>query len=218
VTTFGFTDHGFLGQPEDTTGLTYLNNRYYDPTLGVFTTVDPLVAATGTPYIYGDANPTTLTDPSGLGTGPACLWVVGVDAGCTDVTPLGDNSASAFDPRVSASTGLVDAAYAIETGSSDGGESYWDAAGSVGDVQRSALWGELIAIGYRYFQALQFHYWMHRLVQFHMLKTHLVPGSTMELAVPGGGRVDLAAPMFGTGWWIAELKPSGAGSSGKTLD
>ena len=33
--------------------LAYLNNRYYDPGVGVFTSVDPLVGKTGTPYLYG---------------------------------------------------------------------------------------------------------------------------------------------------------------------
>jgi len=61
------TDHRFLNQPKDTTsGLTYLNNRYYDPTIAAFISVDPLVAKTGTPYLYGSGNPTTLSDPSGL--------------------------------------------------------------------------------------------------------------------------------------------------------
>ena len=44
----------------------FLNNRYYDPTVGVFTSVDPLVGKTGTPYLYGAGNPSTLTDPTGL--------------------------------------------------------------------------------------------------------------------------------------------------------
>lgn len=46
--------------------LVFLNNRYHDPTLGTFISVDPLVAATGEPYIYASGNPTTLSDPSGL--------------------------------------------------------------------------------------------------------------------------------------------------------
>jgi hypothetical protein len=192
-----------------------IRNRYYDPTLTTFTSVDPLVAATGTPYLYANANPTTYTDPTGLATGAACSWVVGADAGCTDVETQGDGSGSMFDPRVSVGAGLVDAAYSIETGSAAGDESYWDAARAVGDVQSASLWGDLIGVGYRYYQALQFHYWMHRLVQTHMLRTHLVGGSRMELPA-GGGRVDLAAPMFGAGWWIAELKPSGRGSDPET--
>jgi len=44
----------------------FLNNRYHDPTLGHFISVDPLVGKTGQPYLYGDGNPSTLSDPSGL--------------------------------------------------------------------------------------------------------------------------------------------------------
>lgn len=46
--------------------LDFLNNRHYDPTTGVFLSVDPLVAETGFPYVYGDANPVTKSDPGGL--------------------------------------------------------------------------------------------------------------------------------------------------------
>jgi RHS repeat-associated protein len=61
---------GYLGQAEDVgSGLTYLNNRYYDPTVGVFLSVDPLVNKTGDPYLYAAGNPTTLSDPSGLDPG-----------------------------------------------------------------------------------------------------------------------------------------------------
>jgi RHS repeat-associated protein len=60
------TTTGFLNQHEDQTTLTYLNNRYYDPTVGVFLSVDPLVTSTGDPYLYGHGNPVTLSDPSGL--------------------------------------------------------------------------------------------------------------------------------------------------------
>ena len=60
------TTRGYLNQPEDPTGLTYLNNRYHDPTLAAFVSVDPLVGKTGTPYLYGNGTPVTLSDPSGL--------------------------------------------------------------------------------------------------------------------------------------------------------
>lgn len=61
------TDRGFLGQETDTAaGLSYLNNRYYDPAVGMFLSVDPLVAETGEAYVYGSGNPVTLSDPSGL--------------------------------------------------------------------------------------------------------------------------------------------------------
>jgi RHS repeat-associated protein len=61
------TERGYIGQYEDAaTGLSYLNNRYMDPQLGVFLSVDPLVAKTGEPYLYASGNPATLSDPSGL--------------------------------------------------------------------------------------------------------------------------------------------------------
>ena len=47
-------------------GVVFLNNRYHDPTLGSFVSVDPLVTQTSEPYIYGSANPITNSDPSGL--------------------------------------------------------------------------------------------------------------------------------------------------------
>ena len=50
----------------------FLNNRYHDPTLGTFISVDPLVASTGEPYIYASGNPTTHSDPTGL-----CTYVSG---------------------------------------------------------------------------------------------------------------------------------------------
>jgi RHS repeat-associated protein len=60
------TDHGYLGQIEDTTGLTYLNNRYLDPTLGRFVSVDPLINITRDAYGYARNNPISYSDPSGL--------------------------------------------------------------------------------------------------------------------------------------------------------
>jgi RHS repeat-associated protein len=73
TTTITATDRGYIGQYEDaTTGLNYLNNRYHDPTTGVFLSVDPLVAITDEPYLYGSGNPTTLSDPTGLEAG--CGW------------------------------------------------------------------------------------------------------------------------------------------------
>ena len=44
----------------------FLNNRYYDPTLARFISVDPLVAMTGEAYSYGGNNPVANSDPSGL--------------------------------------------------------------------------------------------------------------------------------------------------------
>ncbi len=48
TTTITATTRGYIGQHKDTTtGLNYLNNRYQDPQLGVFISVDPLVAVRG---------------------------------------------------------------------------------------------------------------------------------------------------------------------------
>jgi RHS repeat-associated protein len=61
---------GFVGGVEDVTGLTHLGAREYDPTLGRFISVDPIMDFTSPqqwhPYSYSNNNPTTFSDPSGL--------------------------------------------------------------------------------------------------------------------------------------------------------
>lgn len=47
-------------------GLTYLRNRYYDPTTAGFLTVDPLIAVTRNAYGYATNSPESVTDPTGL--------------------------------------------------------------------------------------------------------------------------------------------------------
>ena len=61
---------GFAGEQQDPTGLQHLRARQYNPTLGRFTTVDPIQpGAPGTTgynlYAYAGNNPTTWIDPSG---------------------------------------------------------------------------------------------------------------------------------------------------------
>jgi RHS repeat-associated protein len=59
------TDYGFTGQRADSaTGLDYYGARYYDPTLGQFTSADTVLDGLNR-YAYVSGNPTTLTDPSG---------------------------------------------------------------------------------------------------------------------------------------------------------
>jgi RHS repeat-associated protein len=62
--------HGFVGGYQDTTGLTRLGARDYDPATGRFTQADAQLD-TGTPqfwngYAYANNAPATLSDPSGL--------------------------------------------------------------------------------------------------------------------------------------------------------
>jgi RHS repeat-associated protein len=60
-------ERAFLNQVKDTgQSLTYLNQRSVDTQTATFTTVDPLVVSTRDPYIYANANPVGLSDPSGL--------------------------------------------------------------------------------------------------------------------------------------------------------
>jgi RHS repeat-associated protein len=60
----------YTGQYLDTeTGLYQLRARYYDPTTGQFTTIDPLLADTNEPYTYATNDPINNIDPLGL-----CAW------------------------------------------------------------------------------------------------------------------------------------------------
>ena len=56
---------GFTGKERDSSGLTYFGARYYDPSLGVFTTVDPIKDGVNW-YQYAAGNPMKFVDPSGL--------------------------------------------------------------------------------------------------------------------------------------------------------
>ncbi|MBL0888822.1 polymorphic toxin-type HINT domain-containing protein [Myceligenerans indicum] len=61
---------GFLSEFRDGTGLTLLGARYYDPQLGRFITLDPVLDLTDPQqwhgYAYSHSNPTTYSDPAGL--------------------------------------------------------------------------------------------------------------------------------------------------------
>jgi RHS repeat-associated protein len=67
------TPFGYAGGYTDATGLIYLDNRYYDPATGQFTSLDPEVDQTLQPFDYAGDNPVSATDPTGLGhTPPPC--------------------------------------------------------------------------------------------------------------------------------------------------
>src|SRR5690606_28525498 len=62
---------GYTGHLEDTrTGLSYMQQRYYDPALGRFLSVDPVTVDANTGanynrYWYANNNPYTFMDPDG---------------------------------------------------------------------------------------------------------------------------------------------------------
>ncbi|MGH7857283.1 MAG: RHS repeat domain-containing protein, partial [Candidatus Binatia bacterium] len=64
---FGFTGY----QRDETTGLYYARNRFYDPELGRFISPDPLEYVDGpNVYAYAKNNPIAFTDPLGLAADP----------------------------------------------------------------------------------------------------------------------------------------------------
>ncbi|MET7276172.1 RHS repeat-associated core domain-containing protein [Streptomyces flaveolus] len=78
-------DKGFLGKTRDTTtGLTHIGAREYDPGIGQFINVDPLLEVdreqTLNGYSYGAQNPLLFSDPTGLGL--ACGGAGGASEGC----------------------------------------------------------------------------------------------------------------------------------------
>lgn len=65
-------------QVAEKTKLTNLGARTYDPTLGKFLSVDPVIDPSllqqDTGYAYAGNNPTTYTDPTGLRLNEGCGW------------------------------------------------------------------------------------------------------------------------------------------------
>ncbi|GAA2163171.1 RHS repeat-associated core domain-containing protein [Glycomyces lechevalierae] len=66
-------ERGFLGAPEDPSGLTHLGAREYDPLLGRFISADPVLNPTDSQqmggYSYANHSPVSFSDPSGLAPG-----------------------------------------------------------------------------------------------------------------------------------------------------
>jgi RHS repeat-associated protein len=80
-------DKGFLGKPADeTTGLTHIGAREYDPGIGRFLSADPVLAPDDheslNGYAYANNTPVTLSDPTGLVPGPL-YGNAGCGKGCT---------------------------------------------------------------------------------------------------------------------------------------
>ncbi|MFE2159919.1 RHS repeat-associated core domain-containing protein [Streptomyces lydicus] len=91
-------DKGFLGAPADPdTGLTHIGAREYDPSIGAFLSVDPLLetdkSQTLNGYSYSSNNPATNSDPTGLGNAD-CM--TGVMEHCNNGVP---GSGSVYHPE-----------------------------------------------------------------------------------------------------------------------
>jgi RHS repeat-associated protein len=93
---------GFTGHVSDPgTGLTYMQQRYYDPQIGRFLSVDPVTADGGdmrhfNRYAYAYNNPYSFSDPDGRC--PSCLVGVLVEVGFQAYTgELGSAFSQAFD-------------------------------------------------------------------------------------------------------------------------
>jgi len=91
------------GQMTDTTsGLIYLRARYYNPASGQFTTADPAVSLTQTPYAYADDNPLNRDDPTGQFLGLSALGAaIGGIAGIvtSDASYVADSGIHLGDPQ-----------------------------------------------------------------------------------------------------------------------
>ncbi|MFB6398163.1 polymorphic toxin-type HINT domain-containing protein [Polymorphospora lycopeni] len=63
-------DKGFVGGTKDDTGLTHIGARHYDPAIGRFISVDPIIDHADPQqwhgYAYSNNNPATYSDPTGL--------------------------------------------------------------------------------------------------------------------------------------------------------
>ncbi|WP_079159911.1 RHS repeat-associated core domain-containing protein [Streptomyces pactum] len=99
-------DRGFLGKTRDTTtGLTHIGAREYDPTLGQFISVDPLLESekpqTLNGYSYAANNPTTFSDPTGT-------RLADCDGGWNECGPGGNG-------------GISDSGPVVDSGNSDSG-------------------------------------------------------------------------------------------------
>ena len=143
------TDRGFTGHEMlDAVGLIHMNGRIYDPTIGRFLSVDPLVQEPQNlqnynRYSYVQNNPLSLTDPSGFSfLGGIGKWLgknwkqvtavaVGVVLGAI-CAPLGSLAFAAISGFGSAFTGTL------------------LAGGSVGDAFRAGLTGAAISLGTAY--------------------------------------------------------------------
>ncbi|MBG0831673.1 hypothetical protein HS041_28490 [Planomonospora sp. ID67723] len=110
-------ERGFVGGTNDSTGLTHLGAREYDPATGRFISVDPIMDLADPQqihgYTYANNNPVTFSDPTGL------LLDGGAQCGIYSACNSGDPWQEGYGP---------------DSGSSEGGGSGADAGSVTGPV------------------------------------------------------------------------------------
>lgn len=131
-------DKGFLGKTRDTTtGLTHIGAREYDPTIGQFLSVDPILATSDAQslngYSYADNSPVTSADPSGLCMADQCG--VGVPKGDGSGEIITDGPINPDDPS----------AGSCHKGHCSGGGGTSDTSDSTGDSQTVTSPAELMS-------------------------------------------------------------------------
>ncbi|MFE6551730.1 RHS repeat-associated core domain-containing protein [Streptomyces sp. NPDC057746] len=109
-------DKGFLGKTRDTTtGLTHVGAREYDPSIGQFLSVDPVLdvsdAQSLNGYSYADNSPVTSSDPTGLmipadpggpvsggssSGGSGCYFILKDPCGGTTTKPSGQGGSGCY--------------------------------------------------------------------------------------------------------------------------
>ena len=102
---------GFTGEQTDANGQVYLRARYYDPSIGVFTSLDPM--ETPNRYAYVSGNPINRTDPSGLIDVCAPAPYDGI---CVNIpTPLDDLNIALTDEELRRAAWILEEAFETAT-------------------------------------------------------------------------------------------------------
>ncbi|MCX4905730.1 RHS repeat-associated core domain-containing protein [Streptomyces sp. NBC_00878] len=191
-------DKGFLGKTNDTTtGLTHIGAREYDPAVGQFISVDPLLTLDQQQslngYAYANNNPATYSDPTGqkIACGP------GTDTPCPKDDSNGDGVTNPGSPNTnrpgsgtssSGSNGGGGGSVEYPAPAPSGGCGFWDVKCGWNDLWKSdcGFWDVKCSLHENY------EAW----------KTVLAP-DTEDLEGCGRGELD------GCGWLIAGFLPAG---------
>ncbi|MFG2359962.1 RHS repeat-associated core domain-containing protein [Streptomyces sp. NPDC048521] len=148
-------DKAFLGKPaDDATGLTHVGAREYDPTLGQFLSVDPLLTLDQhqslNGYAYANNTPVTSSDPTGEG---VCMQD-GVCGGTKSVEEWEKKHGREYgDGRLGGGAGTAHTSSTGQASSGQGTQGHWEhscirggickkhwAEGAQGD-DKDLLWG-----------------------------------------------------------------------------